>query len=202
MELNLENSVQVWLGLYERETHEFVTRMTRSIASAVDVGAAQGEFSIFFLRRTPARCVIAFDPDPEFADRFSVNLRLNGLIEDGRLLRLAKFVGSERGQDHCTLDDIAAQLASPIFIKVDVDGAEMEVLAGAHDILRSSPRVRLLIETHSPQLEQDCLHLLQELGFVVRIIKNAWWRGFIRDQRPISHNRWLVAAKRPDMILD
>jgi FkbM family methyltransferase len=42
-----------------------------------------------------------------------------------------------------TLDDVAAPLASPLFLKIDVQGAELEVLAGGSDTLGRSEVVQL-----------------------------------------------------------
>ena len=39
-------------------------------------------------------------------------------------------------------------------------------------------------------------HRLESAGYAVTVIKNAWWRVFVPEQRPIPHNRWLVAFPR------
>jgi hypothetical protein len=59
----------------------------------------------------------------------------------------------------------------------------------------------LLIETHSPALEQECVAILRREGFATRIVPTAWWRGVLPEQRGLEQNRWLVAAKPGDMDL-
>jgi hypothetical protein len=77
---------------------------------------------------------------------------------------------------------------------MDVDGAEEKVLNGANTI-NTLTDVRWLIETHSSQLELLCERILTAAGFQIRIISNARWRVLVPEQRPIEHNRWLVAWK-------
>ena len=86
-------------------------------------------------------------------------------------------------------------MAGPGFIKVDVDGFELEVLRGAARTFREKC-VDLLLETHSPALEQHSIEILQGFGLTTQIIKNSWYRSILREQRPSAHNRWLWASNR------
>lgn len=67
-----------------------------------------------------------------------------------------------------SIADLAAQkkLPPPDFLKIDVEGAELEVLEGMGE---QAPRIRrLLVETHGPELEAACRRWLQGHGFVIR----------------------------------
>jgi hypothetical protein len=75
-----------------------------------------------------------------------------------------------------------------------VDGAEIEVLESAADLLGQAD-VALLIETHSYKLEAECMAWLLERNYRTSIIKNAWWRRIVPDGRVIAHNRWLSAVR-------
>lgn len=64
-------------------------------------------------------------------------------------------------------------------IKIDVEGAEYEVLRGAKRFL-ASVRPRLLLEIHGKDSFINCMHLLKELRYRVHIVKeykswNLWW---------------------------
>ena len=107
---------------------------------------------------------------------------------------IQKFVGNEEGDQRLRLDSLLVSLKEPCFIKMDIDGGEVEVLRGSARLLEFDD-VRWLIETHSVELEAECIRILQEAGYVTKIIRNAWWRFFIPEQRPIPHNRWLIAHK-------
>jgi hypothetical protein len=78
-----------------------------------------------------------------------------------------------------------------------VDGGEMEVLRSGEALLKSTT-VDLLVETHSLQLEEQCLSYLASLGFACSVIRNAWWRVIIPEHRPIGHNRWIWATNRKE----
>lgn len=196
LEMDLQNSAQFWAGLYERETYSWMSLLGRGCLAGIDVGAAKGEFTLYLLRKTSALSVLAFDPSDENRAVFSRNLALNGLAGDARLTRVSEFVGS--GSDGSVrLDGFKEILHSPVFVKIDVDGLELQVLEGMAALFESM-RVRIILETHSSDLEEQCTNLLTRRGCRTRIIKNAWWRRFIKDQRPIELNRWMVASNDPD----
>lgn len=192
MEMDLQNSFQFWIGCYERETYRWIGQFGAECSSGVDVGAAQGEFTLYLLKRTQASRVIAYDPDPEHKCTFSRNLKMNGLGEGDRLMRFRQFVGNG-ANGSVRLDVMKDILESPVFIRIDVDGSELDVLEGAIGLLETKT-VRLLIETHSSELENACNSFLQQLRYQTKIVKNAFWRMLLKDQRPIEFNRWLVAS--------
>jgi tRNA G37 N-methylase Trm5 len=164
------------------------------VRTAVDVGAAFGEYTLFFLKRTPAKRVFAFDPDPQMYSSLHHNVVLNGLQGDGRLQFSSKKVGEIDDSETLTLDSLIDAIESPCIIKVDVDGAEIDVLRGATRLLHMHD-IRWIVETHSKELEEECIALFQNVGFSTRIISNAWWRLILPEQRPLDHNRWLLATK-------
>ena len=112
---------------------------------------------------------------------------LNPELRD-RLTAVHAFVGSGEGTT-ISLDRFAGDLP-PDFIKIDVEGAEMEVLRGAEKLLREI-HPALVIETHSAELERECGEALVGLGYSPKIVHQ---RRVFPDLRPAGHNRWLVAA--------
>jgi hypothetical protein len=194
MNLNLTHQTQLYLGLFERETHPWLKRLSKGITTGIDIGAADGEYTLFLLKSTDASKIYSFEPDPNMAARLCSNLRLNHGLELERLQISTKFVGRSSSGDIVCLDALAEDISCPCLIKIDVDGAEAEILAGASTI-KTMPDIRWLIETHSEKLERSCVNSLQSAGFKTRIIPNAWWRAIVPEQRPIPHNRWLVAWK-------
>ena len=122
------------------------------------------------------------------------NLKLNSLAESSRLELSTAMVGESNGANRVSLDSLVGSMQQPCFIKMDVDGAEAEILRGTGR-LNGPGGVRWLIETHSKSLESQCLEQLKAAGFETRIIRNAWWRALIPELRPIEHDRWLAAWK-------
>jgi FkbM family methyltransferase len=139
---------------------------------ALDVGANVGAYALalgFWLR--PGGRVYAFEPAPDSFRGLAAHVRLNGL--EGTVVPVqaaaAGFTGSARlqvdgvsgenrlgpeGQGEAvqaiTLDDFCAREGiNPAFIKVDVEGFELEVLKGArHTIRAAGAGLALFLEIH------------------------------------------------------
>jgi len=198
MQLGFAKELQMYLGLYERETHGWIKRLSRGIATGIDLGAAFGEFTVYFLKKTPAAKVYAFEPNLKVIPRLDENLALNGLAGTERMELVTRFAGTEETETEMRLDSLSESLQMPCFIKMDIDGGEVAVLKAATAI-NQLPAVRWLIETHSQELETECIEILRAAGFETRIVKNAWWRVILPEERPGGFNRWLVAWKAGDL---
>jgi len=192
MSLSLRTQTQLYLGIFEKETHTWLARLSKGIKTAIDIGAAYGEYTLYFLMKTQASKVFAFEPDVSLSPYLYENLKLNGLDQSMRLEISHKFLGASDGDQVVPLDSIESSVQAPCLIKMDVDGAEEEILNGAGKI-NGLPGIRWLIETHSRDLEVACEEILRASGFQTRIILNAAWRAFVPEQRPIEQNRWLAA---------
>ena len=197
LELDLQHQLQIWLGLSERELIPWFRRYTQGIRSAVDVGAAEGRYTIPLLfAGTPK--VIACEPTLRVGGLHR-NLRLNGIDpEDARLEYVRSFVGPATDENMVTLDSLFDRVELPCLIKMDVEGAEAGVLAGAGRFL-SSQGVSWIIETHSAKLEEECVLRFQEAGLEPHIVLNAPWRSLVpmKGVGPVGHGRWLAATSNP-----
>lgn len=191
--LDLNGQTQYFLGLYEHEVQRWLCRFCKESRTFIDIGASEGYYTLFVLKKTGVSKVIAFEPLGESRELLDQNLRLNSLSKSSRLEISTQFVGALDKLGHCTLDSIAEMILFPCTVKMDVEGAELEILRGASSFLKH-PGSFWIIETHSQELEQQCVQLLSWAGLTVRIVKNAWWRRLIPEGRPLAHNRWLVAA--------
>lgn len=196
LHLDLRSELMILLGIYERETYADIRRLLRGCRGAVDLGAAKGDLTIHCLRQPGMQRVVAVEPLEREREQFTANLALNGFAHDPRLVLHPGFAGRGEAPLWRTLDDLTSDLSGPVFLKIDIDGPEAEVLADAHALLRTED-CRLLIETHSLEAENGCADQLRELGYRVKIVSPAWWRLFLPELRPIPHNRWLAAWREP-----
>ena len=190
LHLDFSTETQIYLRLYETETFSATRELIRRAAWMVDVGAGVGELALYFMKVHGPHTVFAFEPRPEQLARFGDNLAANGwALSDVSMS--PDFVGLGEG---CTaLDALAPQLNNRGLIKIDVDGAEMDVLRSAEGLLRAGA-ADFLVEVHSKELEEGCIALFKANGYKVDIIPNAWWRLFVPERRNIEHNRWLTAV--------
>src|SRR5580700_4320430 len=177
MGLSLRIQAQFYVGLFEKETHPWLNRLTKGISTAIDIGVAHGEHTIYFLTKTNATKVFAFEPDASWIPVLRENFELNGVEKSDRLEFSTRFVGASDSVEQIRLDSLAASVRTPCFVKMDVDGAEEQILNGAK-AFNSLAGVRWLIETHSKELEDACVGIPAAAGFQTTIIPNAWWRDY------------------------
>ena len=125
-----------------------------------DIGANIGNHSVFFGKILGAKRVLAFEPQPHCYATLCRNLELNGLTE---ALAYNCMVGPTSGRGEVTrfnprnlggtafapakagvipmvaLDDLieADEIQGLGFIKIDVEGSQLDVLAGAKKLLKA-----------------------------------------------------------------
>jgi precorrin-6B methylase 2 len=185
--LNRRNDLQREFGLYEHELNAVYRAHIGPQSVVYDVGAADGMTALVFASLASAGHVFAFEPEPRAAQVFQDNLAANPLLAPRITL-----VPTSVGLNATGLDEFAKRERPPDFIKVDVDGAELDVLQTISRIPRERP-LAIVVETHSPELEVECARLLREHDHEVHLIRNARWRTLYPELRPVGHNRWLLA---------
>jgi hypothetical protein len=186
MRMAPRSSVQFLVGLQERETYPYIRLAARHAHWAIDIGAWHGELCLYLASRDRRIETIAVEPN------LDAQLRSNIALNGGLPVRIvAQAIGTGSGM--MPLDDIETTSHNPGFIRIDTDGAELDILHSGERMLRAKQPM-LLIETHSHSLEDGCIAYISRVGYrTINIIPNAWWRALIPEQRPIEHNRWLWA---------
>jgi FkbM family methyltransferase len=175
------------------EEIRFVRRALRAGMRAVDVGAAYGVYTIAMAKAVGAEGrVWAFEPTARTAEFLEFNLRLNGLahakvlplalsdqcrrvsfsvspdIETNAVRRTASTAGQTVEVDAITLDEAAARhdWGDIDFLKLDVEGHELEAIAGGQRFLRErSPLVMLEICDGDGRADLRALSSLSTLGY-------------------------------------
>ena len=163
-------------------------------AVAVDIGANVGYFTCLAARAVGSGGVVhAVEPASANVETLARNIRLNELdnvvvhpvaaagVIGVRTLRLTAEVDHHGLYDHPDSPTVAEVRVStaPVdalvdvpakLIKVDVEGAEMEVLAGMAGLLRRSPGATVIVEWNpdtlraAGRLPSEVPRLMQELG--------------------------------------
>jgi len=191
MYLNRRVDLQREFGLYESELHPVYRRYVKDLTVVYDVGAADGLTSLTFARLARAGHVYAFEPADAAVLALERNLEANPSLRP-RVTIVPRAVGDEGDAQLDAFIDRSSR-SVPEFVKIDVDGGELDVLKGMDRLVRDSfPTI--LIEVHSRELEESCRQWLAERNYSVRIIRNAWWRTFYPELRPVDHNRWILAV--------
>jgi FkbM family methyltransferase len=185
------------LGQYEVAKTKAISILLGSGATLVDVGANKGDFTLLAARAVGKDGrVLSFEPEPENCKWIRKSMQLNGYtnialyevalsgVDGSAQLHLGKKSGwhtllpvqsnlRERTINVPTraLDSVleeANQFKVDV-MKVDVEGAELEVLKGAYSTLSNNRNIVLLVDIH-PALgvdpEEVCSFLLK-LGFSI-----------------------------------
>jgi FkbM family methyltransferase len=162
----------------------------------VDVGANIGKYTIMLGKQIGDRGrVVSIEPHPECYEVLKLNIELNGLENVSALNRacwnesaeldlytasglstsgshsVKKRVSHRSIRARCArLDDVLRDLRvdTADFIKIDVEGAEAEVLEGAQQTIGNSNRLKILFEAYDKESLRKCLHILDGHSMAVR----------------------------------
>ena len=193
--VNVDNNI--FYGEYETDAVEKIISIanTADPLCYYDIGAHYGFFSLVFSKLRP-RAVTAFEAHTPNYEKLLKTLLLNKIPEvqaknvavansgqstvlftNTNLTASNTFIDSGQLPGDSpkkvvvakSIDDLVFKDKSlpPGFIKIDVEGAEYEVLNGALSTLKQY-RPYILLATHDchlPGVKNDCIRLLSELGY-------------------------------------
>jgi precorrin-6B methylase 2 len=182
------------IGFDEREIVSITRRFASRARTCVDIGAYDGWYTVYCASMANVERVFACEPSNGSIELLHANLSLNKNALNAKVTIIPRFIGTKIGHDWISVDDLLETSSGPFLLKVDVDGGELDVLQSAEKTLKVHAAY-LIVETHSPELERDCVQFLSRFGYSSRVVKNAWYRWVIPDKRPIPHNRWFYAEK-------
>jgi Methyltransferase FkbM domain len=175
-----------YFGWHEpRLPAHYRTILTRGM-NCFDVGMYRGWDALTFAHVTAGR-VVSFDVNQRCVDMAAMFLAPSGL--DIRLVRAFVSDGSSKGDT--SIDQAAKVYFAPDFIKIDVEGAEADVLRGATHVL-STAHPGLVVETHGLAVEGECTSILRGHGYNPVIVDRS--RFGLSEARGKNHNRWLVCT--------
>jgi FkbM family methyltransferase len=171
--------------------------MLRSFAEALpeaplflDIGAGVGYYSFLIKKRWPDAVVVAFEALARHADALEANRELNGLSpQDIAVVRAAvgqtsgeaSFVdqgygsmlaggGTNRASVSVEMRSLTAVLQTlpPVHLmKMDIQGAELDVLKPASELLGRGGVRHMIIGTHGRSLHRGVVKLLDKLGYEI-----------------------------------
>jgi FkbM family methyltransferase len=198
LELNPRTGQGYLRGEAEQAVQAALAQRLRPGMIFYDLGANLGLFTLLAARLVTATGkVFSFEPDPANAATLRRNIQRNGFANvsvvesgiwssSGDLCFVAsdpaspdhgvgKFI--ERGAERSgtllpcvSLDDFVRTAPPPDAIKCDVEGAEVEALRGAAKLLQSPQRPWIIMETHSPALDQSVRSMLHDLSYQFEMV--------------------------------
>lgn len=204
-------------GSWETEVVEVIQQNVARGMTVLDIGAQSGFYSLLLSKLVgPGGKVVAFEPLPANFRLLEENIRLNDLtnvtvrheavversggmnfefpLNEPGLIAGPVLPGDSQGSfavEGIALDDCFSENRLPIhFIKMDVEGAELEVLRGALKVLNAF-HPNMVIELHNMEKyagPHPAAALVQELGYEIR------WVGEIASTAHVLA-QWMPSAR-------
>ena len=190
--------------IYEKNETNFVKDSVNKGDLVIDIGANIGYYTLMFAKLVgDTGKIYAFEPDPKNFSILEKNIQVNGY---NNIILEKKAVSNKLGKstlymnensagssmhkpnnvvnqiyvDLITLDSyFEVNAITPDFIKIDIEGYELNALKGMESILQSSDKTKIMIE-YNPLTKKefnsdpmDNLTFLSELGFKFKDLNSS-----------------------------
>jgi len=174
-------------GNYEPELTQLVKERVRQGMTVVDRGANIGYYTLLFSHLVGASgTVYAFEPDPSMYQALLKNISENALTNVkayeyalGRTSGVASFIAEGGVSSRLStetqlsdqlitvqidaLDNLLQSAESIDFVKLDVEGAEIECLEGMRNIIQRNPDISVVLEVNLNWLRLEANALFSRL---------------------------------------
>ncbi len=224
----------IYIGSYDEKEMSFLAKFIPENFVIADIGANIGYYTLLFLRNNKSK-VYSFEPSVREFQLLKKNIQANGVSNhcvleqlivsntmDDKTLHLSDLnFGTNTlypSQDNVysksitvkstTLDDYANRKNIKInFIKLDVEGAELEVLEGAINVLlESKPHIFIEVwgshkKYFSPENDKVTLHL-HNLGYLFYTINSNFKLSMVMTGDFVEEFNFLAIHNENKKIAD
>ena len=194
--MNPRCSMRKVFGLYEHELNPWLELALRQVQRVLDVGANDGYFTFgsaaAFRRLGKTGEIIGFEPQAQHVRelRDSIAAQEQSGI---RFEIIQALVGREVRDGMTTLDALPANDRRNTLVKIDVEGAELDVIAGANSWMDGANL--FLIEVHERRFIAELQQTFASRGHKLRLVEQRPLPLLGRETR-IEDNWWLVSEGR------
>jgi len=157
----------------------------------VDAGTAEGNFALSLVEK--ASKLILFEPDKEWIEPLQATFE----PWKEKVTIINKFVADTANSKQITLDNIISPIETEIFLKANVEGAELKLLKGATKLLSQQKPFKIAICTyHKEQDEKEISKFLSEYNFKISFSEGYMLPIFDKKMRPPFFRHGLIRAKK------
>lgn len=200
--MNPRESMRKILGLYEHELNDWLEEVLRIVNRVVDVGANDGYFTFgcaaAFRRLGKPGEIVAFEPQEQHFETLQRSI-FDQPRSDLSFSIIQSLVGIEERPGMTTLDALRWKKGDPTdhtntLVKIDVEGAEEEVLFGGSSWFDQSNF--FLIEVHKKSFIQSICNMFAGHGLLLDLVDQCPI-PFLGPELRDRENWWLVSRLRP-----
>jgi Methyltransferase FkbM domain len=198
--MNPRDNLRKIFGLYEHELNDWLGSVVRRVDTVLDVGANDGYFTFgcaaAFRRLHRSADILAFEPQADHFRQLEASLRSQ---PDDCVTIAAQqtFIGKAIASGITTLAAAARALPARALhrlrralVKIDVEGAELDVIEGASEWLR--PGHYFLIEVHEESYLAILKRRFADSGITLEQ-RDQRPLPFLGRERRVEKNWWLVS---------
>jgi len=158
----------------------------------VDAGVAEGNFALSVVEK--ASKLILFEADREWIEPLQATFE----PWKNKVLIINKFVGDYSDSTHAKIDDMLSPDDVPVFLKIDVEGAEARLIQGSEKLLAGQKQIKVAICTyHKQDDELKFSEILRKLDFSFK--PSDGFMLFFYDKKMTApyFRRGLIRAHKP-----
>jgi FkbM family methyltransferase len=182
--------VRLICGTYEKAQTELFHQHVTADSTVFDLGANVGYYTLLASKLARQGQVIAFEPEPRNAAFLRSNIAANSCrnvvihelavsAETGiSYFKMGRGTGTGALANEGTLqvktvkldEFVASSGLQPTHLKIDVEGAEIDVFHGGMETLKAC-RPTIFLSTHGPAVHAACCEVLQDLKYDLQAIE-------------------------------
>ena len=176
-----------------RSPHRYLTEQFNFEVGEVlvDVGVAEGNFALSVVEK--ASRLLLFEADREWIEP------LNATFEPwkDKVVIVNKFVGDITNSTNTTIDDFISPDETPMFLKIDVEGAESRLLKGCKRILSGQKLLKVAVCTYHKQDDENQFDaLLSHYGFKTSCSEGFMLFFYDKKMKAPYFRRGLIRAEK------
>jgi hypothetical protein len=156
-----------------------------------DIGAAEGNFSLAVIEKV--KKIYLFEYDREWIDALLATFE----PWSDKVEIIARYVSDRDDESHIRFDTFAGNHRDVNFLKIDVDGAESEVLESCRELFGTDGPMKIALCTyHKNNDETDFIRLLKDYGFRVTPSKGYMINYYDKKMKAPYLRRGLIRGEK------
>jgi hypothetical protein len=156
-----------------------------------DIGAAEGNFSLAVVDKV--KKIYIFEYDQEWTDA----LRVTFAPWSEKVEIINKYVSTHNDTSHIRFDTFYNERKDITFLKIDVDGAESEVLGSCNEVFNTRESFKIALCTyHKNNDEKEFIKLLNGYGFSITPSRGYMINYYDKKMKAPYLRRGLIRATR------